>query len=91
MKCRFLSKRATTQALVILLALSACTVVLTLAFGRGGLALAVAIATIAACKVRVVSLDFLGLRNGQATMFVAINGWGAILLLVALAQRFLSS
>lgn len=84
-------KRAITRALAILIALSALTVVLALAFGRGGLAIAGAVAAIAACKVRVVSLDFLGLRNGQGTMFAAINGWAAMLLLVALAERLLSS
>ncbi len=81
----------TTRALAILLTLSASTVVLTLAFGRGGLALACVIATIASCKVRIVALDFLGLRNSQATMFIAISGWATVLLLIALAQRLLPS
>ncbi len=84
------SKTASTRALAFLLGLSACTVILTLAFGRGGLALAGVVAAIAACKVRVVSLDFLGLRNSRSAMFAAVNGWAMILLLVALAQRLLS-
>lgn len=91
MKSTILPKRATTRALAILLTLSASTVALTLTFGRGGPALAGVIAAIAACKVRIVALDFLDLRNSQATMFIAISGWAAILLLIALAERLLSS
>lgn len=83
--------RANARALAILLFLSAFTIVLTIVLGRGGFVFAGVVAGIAACKVRVVSRDFLGLRRGQAAMFAAINGWALILLMIALAQRFAPS
>ncbi|MBY5838544.1 cytochrome C oxidase subunit IV family protein [Rhizobium leguminosarum] len=91
MKTFYGSAKAATCALMVLLGLTACTFAFSLALSEHAEAgLAAAAVSIAAFKVRLVTLDFLGLRGRRSMLVPAISGWALVLLLVALAQRVAS-
>ncbi|WP_183828042.1 cytochrome C oxidase subunit IV family protein [Rhizobium sp. BK377] len=80
-----------SRALLLLLALTGCMFVLTRALPDGippALA-AVMIATIAVIKVRLVVLDFLGLRGANTPLTAALWSWAAFVLLIAVVRTAL--
>ncbi len=80
-----------SRALLLLLALTSCTFILTYALpDRVPPALiAVMIAVIAVIKVRLVVLDFLGLRGARTPLTAALWSWAAFVLLIAVARAAL--
>ncbi len=80
-----------SRALLLLLALTGSMFVVTRALPHGVLPAlaAVVIATIAVIKVRLVVLDFLGLRGARTPLSTALWSWAAFVLLIAVARSAL--
>ncbi|TCR96033.1 MULTISPECIES: cytochrome C oxidase subunit IV family protein [unclassified Rhizobium] len=80
-----------SRALLLLLALTGCMIILTRAPPSGvpPALVAVAIATIAVIKVRLVVLDFLGLRGAGTSLTAALWSWAAFVLLIAVTRAAL--
>lgn len=76
-----------SRALLLLFALTGCTFILTYALPERvpPALIAVMIAAIAVIKVRLVVLDFLGLRGGRTPLTAALWSWAAFVLLIAVA------
>lgn len=74
--------KGATRALALLLALTACTLAASLLL-QDKAGFAVAAAVIAFGKVRLVVLEFLGLRGSRSPLVPALLFWCAIVLLVA--------
>lgn len=80
-----------SRALVLLFALTGFMFILTRALTAGAppALVAVTIATIAVIKVRLVVLDFLGLRGTRTPLIAALWSWAAFVLLIAVARAAL--
>lgn len=80
-----------SRALLLLFALTGCTFILTYALPDSvpPVLVAVTIAVIAVTKVRLVALDFLGLRGTRTPLIAALWSWAAFVLLIAVARAAL--
>ena len=82
-------QRALFYLMILTLSVFAVSVLLPNASAKP--AVAVTVATLALLKVRLVALDFLGLRHNRSRMRPALIAWAAAVLLIALAKVFASS
>lgn len=79
-----------SRALLLLFALTGCTFILTrVPDSTPPVLVAVTIAVIAVTKVRLVVLDFLGLRGARTPLIAALWSWAAFVLLIAVARAAL--
>jgi len=80
-----------SRALLLLFALTGSTFILTHALPNSvsPVLVAVTIAVIAVTKVRLVVLDFLGLRGAQTPLIAALWSWAAFVLLIAVTRAAL--
>jgi nitric oxide reductase NorF protein len=87
MKIDAASKRA-TRTLAVLLGLTAATLaaVFLLQDAAWKVGLTVAVGFTSICKVRLVVLDFLGLRTSGSALILALQAWAAVVLILAAAR-----
>ncbi|GAA3101662.1 hypothetical protein GCM10010520_53520 [Rhizobium viscosum] len=80
-----------SRALLLLFVLTGCTFILTYALPENipPVLAAAVIAVIAVTKVRLVVLDFLGLRGARTPLTAALWSWAAFVLLIAVARAAL--